>query len=80
MFEFASDTAKLRVGDKIQLRTPTGEVADAIIKGIEQIKPLKRVRLYNVALSLEHPLHDELFEKNTEIWVAGEGESGSKTG
>ena len=70
MFEFASDTAKLRVGDKIQLRTPTAEVADATIKGIEHVKPLKRVRPYNIALRLEPPFHDQLFEANTEIWVA----------
>ena len=73
MFEFASDTAKLRVGDKIQLKTPTGEVADATIKGIELLKPLKRVRPYNIALRLEPPFDDQLFEENTEIWIAERG-------
>jgi len=80
MFEFASDTAKLRVGDKIQLRRPTGESTDAIVKGIEHVEPKKRVLPYNVALALKPPFHDELFEEDTEIWVADKGESDSKTG
>ena len=70
MFEFTSETAKLRAGDKIEPRTPTGEVADAVIKGIEHVKPPKRVRPYNIALTLKPPFHDQLFEENTEIWVA----------
>ena len=77
MFEFSSDAAKLRVGDKIQLRTPAGGVKDTVIKGIEHVKPLKRDRPYNVALALEPPYHDQLFAKNTGIWIPGLGESDS---
>ena len=53
MFELASDTAKLRVGDKIQLRRPTGESTDAIVKGTEHVEPKKRVLPYNVTLALK---------------------------
>jgi hypothetical protein len=70
MFEFASDTTKLRVGDKIQLSPPRGAVVEAVIRGIEHVKPIERTRPYNVAMALELPFQNELFEKNTEIWVA----------
>lgn len=80
MFEFTSDTVKLRVGDKIQLRKPTGEVAEAVVRGISHVKQLKRSRPYNVAITLEPPFQNELFAEGTEIWVAVVDDSGTKTG
>ena len=69
MFEWASPTGKVRVGDEIQLRAPNGELTDAKIRGVSHVKPLKPSKRNNWGITLAPPLHDQDFERDTEIWV-----------
>ena len=66
--EFVSQTWKLRVGDRVQLKAPQGETYDAVIRGIEHLRKIKPGPGTSWAIRLAPPLHDQLFEKNTEIW------------
>jgi hypothetical protein len=72
-FEFVSETAGLRVGDRIQLKIAQAETYDAVIRGIEHLRRnLRRINPApgaNYAILLAPPLDDHLFEKGTEIWV-----------
>ncbi len=69
MFEWASPTGKVRVGDEIQLRAPSGDLTDAKINGVSHVKPLKPSKRNNWGITLAPPLHDKDFERDTEIWV-----------
>jgi hypothetical protein len=68
-FEFVLETARFRVGDRVQLKTPHGETYEAVIRGIEHLKKLKPGPGPSWAILLAPPFHDQFFEKDTEIWV-----------
>jgi hypothetical protein len=69
MFEWASPTGKLSVGDQIQLKSVNGEITGAIINGISHCKPIKPTKRNNYGITLKPPLDYQEFERDTEIWV-----------
>ena len=78
MFEWASPTGKVRVGNEIQLKAPNGDITNAKICGVEHVKRLKPCLGNNLALMLAPPLHNKEFERDTEIWVLGLNDSNEK--
>ena len=68
-FEWASPAGKVRVGDDIQLRSPNGKLTDAKILGVSHLRPIKPSKRNNWGITLAPPLHDQEFERDTEIWA-----------
>ena len=59
---------RIRVGDKIQLRTPDGQVFDTQITGIELLKRAVGPCVAGIICSRE--ISAALIPTNTEIWLA----------
>ena len=66
--DFASETARVRVGDQIELKSLGGSFTDAGILGVSHLRPLKGPKS-SWGIALAPPLNEEEFEQGTEIWV-----------
>ena len=61
-----SEMPRVRVNDKIQLRTPTGNIIDTYIAGIEHAKTKDGSRY---PIQLPHQMTKEDIPPGTEIWL-----------
>lgn len=66
--DFASQTAKVQVGDLVQLKSADGTITESKIHGISHLKPLKGYKS-NWGIMLAPPQNELDFEQGTEIWV-----------
>jgi hypothetical protein len=72
-FEFLAEDGRIRVKDRIRLRTPDGRVRDTHVTGIERVKYsllASEADRRKVGISLPPDIAKQDVPPGTEIWVA----------